>query len=129
MSMRHIRTVAGVGEPVGAFSQAVVANGFVFTSGQIPVTSAGPVEGDFETRLLATLDNLRALLEASGSGFDRIVKINGYLTDPEHLETYNRVFHRVFGTAALPARTTVGVTLWGVELEIDCVALVGKAGE
>ncbi|MEI7055746.1 RidA family protein [Nocardioides sp. CCNWLW239] len=126
MSIRRIRTIAELGEPVGAFSQAVVANGFVFTSGQIPATSAGPVEGDFETRLLATLDNLRTLLEASGSGFDRIVKINGYLTDPDHLDTYNRVFNRVFGTAALPARTTVGVTLWGVELEIDCVALVSE---
>lgn len=125
MTIRTVRTVAGVGEPVGAFSQAVVANGFVYTSGQIPVSADGTVPADFESQLDVTLANLRTLLESVGSGLDRVVKVNGYLTDPEHLDPYNRVYRAWFGEH-LPARTTVCVDLWGVALEIDCVAVVNE---
>jgi 2-iminobutanoate/2-iminopropanoate deaminase len=63
------------------------------------------------------------VLEAAGSGLDHVVKVNAYLTDPGRLEDYNRVYTEFFGTAK-PARTTVCVSLWGVSLEIDCVAVV-----
>ncbi|WP_022894596.1 RidA family protein [Agromyces subbeticus] len=123
MTIRRVRTVDGLGEPVGAFSQAVVANGVVYTSGQIPARADGTVPTDFEGQLETTLENLRTLLDGVGSGIDRVVKVNGYLTDAADLESYNRIYTRWFGDH-LPARTTVCVSLWGVSLELECVALL-----
>ena len=123
MTIRRVRTVDGLSEPVGAFSQAVVADGFVYTSGQIPARADGSIPADFESQLEATLGNLRTLLDSVGSGLDQVVKVNGYLTDRDQLDPYNRIYSAWFGEH-LPARTTVCVDLWDVALEIDCVALV-----
>lgn len=123
MSIERIRTTDGVAEPVGPFSQAVVANGFVFTSGQLPTLADGSVPDDFEQQVEATIDNLERLLVAAGSSLAQVVSMCGFLVSPEHLEPYNRVCQRRFGDNP-PARTTVGVTLWGVALEIDCVAAI-----
>jgi 2-iminobutanoate/2-iminopropanoate deaminase len=120
---RRLGAVDGLAAPVGAFSHAVVANGFVYTSGQLPSDEHGATPATFEEQLTRTLDNLRTVLEAAGSSLAHVVKVNGYLTDPGHLETYNRVYRAAFGDA-LPARTTVCVSLWGVALEIDCVAVL-----
>lgn len=125
MSIRRVRTAPGLAEPVGAFSQATVANGLVFTSGQIPARSDGSIPADFATQLDVALGNLRTVLEAAGSGLDLVVKVNGYLTDREQLAPYNETYRRWFGE--LPARTTVCVDLWGVALEIDCTAVVREA--
>ena len=112
---------------MGPFSQAVVANGFVFTAGQIPAISGlGDQPDTFEDQVRQTIINLRSVLEAAGSGLEHVVKVNAYLTDPGRLEDYNRVYSEFFG-AARPARTTVCVSLWGVALEIDCVAVVAGA--
>lgn len=123
MSLRRVREAQGLAAPVGAFSHAVIANGFVYTSGQLPTDADGAQPAGFEAQLDQTLNNLRTLLEASGSDMRHVVKVNGYLTNPDDLEAYNRVYRRHFGDD-LPARTTVGVTLWGVSLEIDCVAVL-----
>ena len=128
MTIRRVRTVDGLREPVGAFSQAVVADGFVYTSGQLPVRADGSVPADFESQLEATLGNLRTLLDSVGSGLDQVVKVNGYLTDRDQLDPYNRIYSAWFGEH-LPARTTVCVELWDVALEIDCVALVKEKSD
>ncbi len=128
MTIRRVRTVDGLSEPVGAFSQAVVADGFVYTSGQIPVRTDGSIPADFEPQLEATLGNLRTLLDSVGSGLDQVVKVNGYLTDRDQLDPYNRIYTAWFGEH-LPARTTVCVDLWDVALEIDCVALVKEKAD
>ena len=128
MTIRSVRTVVGLSEPVGAFSQAVIADGFVYTSGQIPVRTDGSIPADFESQLEATLGNLRTLLDSVGSGLDQVVKVNGYLTDRDQLDPYNRIYTAWFGEH-LPARTTVCVDLWDVALEIDCVALVKEKAD
>jgi 2-iminobutanoate/2-iminopropanoate deaminase len=128
MTIRRVRTVDGLSEPVGAFSQAIVADGFVYTSGQIPVRTDGSIPADFESQLEATLGNLRTLLDSVGSGLDQVVKVNGYLTDRDQLDPYNRIYTAWFGEH-LPARTTVCVDLWDVALEIDCVALVKEKAD
>ena len=128
MTIRRVRTVDGLSEPVGAFSQAVIADGFVYTSGQIPVRTDGSIPADFESQLEATLGNLRTLLDSVGSGLDQVVKVNGYLTDRDQLDPYNRIYTAWFGEH-LPARTTVCVDLWDVALEIDCVALVKEKAD
>ncbi|CAI3792244.1 RidA family protein [Pseudarthrobacter sp. MM222] len=122
--VRRIAEIPGGAAAVGPFSQAVVANGFVFTAGQIPAISGLDDQPDtFEDQVRQTIVNLRSVLEAAGSGLEHVVKVNAYLTDPGRLEDYNRVYSEFFGTAK-PARTTVCVSLWGVSLEIDCVAVV-----
>ena len=128
MTIRRVRTVVGLSEPVGAFSQAVIADGFVYTSGQIPVRTDGSTPADFESQLEATLGNLRTLLDSVGSGLDQVVKVNGYLTDRDQLDPYNRIYTAWFGEH-LPARTTVCVDLWDVALEIDCVALAKEKAD
>ena len=128
MTIQRVRTVDGLREPVGAFSQAVVADGFVYTSGQIPVLTDDSIPADFESQLEATLGNLRTLLDSVGSGLDQVVKVNGYLTDRDQLDPYNRIYTAWFGEH-LPARTTVCVDLWDVALEIDCVALVKEKAD
>ena len=128
MTIRRVRTVDGLSEPVGAFSQAIVADGFVYTSGQIPVLADGSIPADFESQLEATPGNLRTLLDSVGSGLDQVVKVNGYLTDRDQLDPYNRIYTAWFGEH-LPARTTVCVDLWDVALEIDCVALVKEKAD
>ncbi len=128
MTIRRVRTLHGLSEPVGAFSQAIVADGFVYTSGQIPVRTDGSIPADFESQLEATLGNLRTLLDSVGSGLDQVVKVNGYLTDRDQLDPYNRIYTAWFGEH-LPARTTVCVDLWDVALEIDCVALVKEKAD
>ena len=123
-TVHRIAQIPGGAAAVGPFSQAVVANGFVFTAGQIPAISGLDHQPDtFEDQVRQTIINLRSVLEAAGSGLEHVVKVNAYLTDPDRLEAYNRVYSEFFA-AARPARTTVCVSLWGVALEIDCVAVV-----
>jgi 2-iminobutanoate/2-iminopropanoate deaminase len=127
--MKRITAAPGTIGPVGPYSQAVVSGHLVFTAGQIPAGvdfDAQPAE--FEEQVRQTLRNLEAILIAAGSDFDHVIKVNGYLTDPAQLEPFNRVYTEVLGHAP-PARTTVCVALWGVSLEIDCVAeLIGHEG-
>ncbi|MDE1185436.1 MAG: RidA family protein [Pantoea sp.] len=119
--MKRISAAPDAPAPVGPYSQAVVSGNLVFTAGQIPTDSSGQQPEDFERQVRQTLLNLEANLRAAGSDFDHVIKVNGYLTDPSQLETFNRVYVELLGHAP-PARTTVCVALWGVTLEIDCIA-------
>lgn len=128
-TIQRLARIPGQATAVGPFSHAVVANGFVFTSGQIPaITGLDDQPDTFEGQVRQTIENLRTVLEAAGSSLQHVVKVNTYLTSEEQLEEYNRVYVEYFGTAK-PARTSVCVSLWGVSLEIECVAvLAGAAG-
>jgi 2-iminobutanoate/2-iminopropanoate deaminase len=127
VTVRRIAEIPGGAKAVGPFSQAVVANGFVFTAGQIPaITGLDDQPDTFGEQVRQTLRNLKTVLEAADSGLDHVVKVNTYLTDPGQLEEYNSVYAEFFGNIK-PARTSVCVSLWGVALEIECVAVVVKA--
>ncbi|AEJ12972.1 L-PSP family endoribonuclease [Pseudomonas putida S16] len=100
----------------------MVSGHLVFTAGQIP--SLGSLEeqpDNFKDQVRQTFANLAAILEAAGSSLSHIVKVNAYLTDPDQLVPFNEAYKEILGHAP-PARTTVCVQLWGVSLEIDCVA-------
>lgn len=127
--MQRIHAAPGAIAPVGPYSQAVVSGHLVFTAGQIPASDApGSPPPAFEEQVRQTLRNLEAILIAAGSDFDHVIKVNGYLTDPAQLEPFNRVYSQLLGHAP-PARTTVCVALWGVALEIDCVAELISHGQ
>lgn len=121
--IRRIDAVPGVPRALGPYSQAVIAHGFVYAAGQVPLDASGNTPEDFAQQVARCVENLSAVLDAAGSGLDLVVKVNGYLARSEYLDTYNRVFVRYFG-ATRPARTTVCVDLWGVSMELECVAVL-----
>ncbi len=112
---------------IGPYSQAVKANGMLYTSGQIPLDPAtgNLVEGDFEAQVRRVFANLAAVLKEAGSGFDRVLKATVYLTDLGDFQTLNTVYAEHFGNHK-PARTTVGVAQLprGAHVEIDLIALL-----
>ncbi|WP_054898087.1 RidA family protein [Pseudomonas sp. NBRC 111137] len=120
--MKRLQAAPDTVGPVGPYSQAVISGHLVFTAGQIPARGSLDQQLDtFEDEVRQTLRNLEAILIEAGSDFDHVIKVNGYLTDPAQLEPFNRVYTEILGHAP-PARTTVCVSLWGVTMEIDCVA-------
>lgn len=111
--------------PAGAYGQAVVANGFVFTAGMAPVDpDTGDVIGDgIAEQTQHTLDNLRAVLEAAGSGIDQVVKVTVHLEDVERdWPEFDAVFGKYFA-GHRPARTAVGSRLGDILVEIDAIAI------
>ena len=112
---------------IGPYSQAIVANGFVFTAGQIALDPASGqiVEGDVVVQAERVFLNLRAILEAAGSSFADVVKTTVFLSDMADFPRVNEVYARAFGDAR-PARSTVQVSALprGVLVEIDAVVAV-----
>lgn len=112
---------------IGPYSQAVKANGVLYTSGQISLDpSTGElVQGDFEAQVRRVFENLKAVLAEGGSDFQRVLKATVYLTDLANFQTLNGIYAEYFG-AHKPARTTVQVSALpkGSLVEIDLVALL-----
>ena len=115
--------------PVGPYSQAIRTGDVVYASGQIPLDPAtgAKVEGEIEDETRQVLANLKAVLEAAGSGMDRVVKATVYLTDLSLFPRVNAVYAEAFDVDPAPARVTVGVAALplGAQVEIDAIALVG----
>lgn len=113
--------------PIGPYSQAIRINGFVFISGQIPVhPKTGDIVGsDIKIQADQVLKNLSAILEASGSGLEKVVKTTVFLTNLDDFADFNRVYAEYFGKAK-PARSTIQVARLPKEvlLEIEAVATV-----
>jgi 2-iminobutanoate/2-iminopropanoate deaminase len=111
---------------IGPYSQAIVANGFVFISGQIPLDpSTGQlVDGGIESQTRQVLDNLAAILETTGATWDRVVRATIYLTDLADFAAVNQLYAERFSSAP-PARSTLQVAALprGSKIEIDLIAL------
>jgi 2-iminobutanoate/2-iminopropanoate deaminase len=126
--MRKTVTAEKGPKPAGPYSHAVVSGGFVFISGHGPVDpETGTMPDAFADQVRQTLKNVRTILEAAGSGLDEIVKVNAYVTDLTRFQEFNEVYKEFF-TNDPPARTTVGTSLLGFLVEIDCIAAVPDAG-
>ena len=125
---QEIRT-ADAPAPVGPYSQAIRTGDVVYASGQIPLDPATgeKIEGEIEDETRQVLANLQAVLEAAGSGMDRVVKATVYLTDLSLFPRVNAVYAEAFDFDPAPARVTVGVAALplGAQVEIDAIALVG----
>ena len=111
---------------IGPYSQAVKANGIVYTSGQIALDPAtgNLVEGSFEDQVHRVMRNLEAVLKAAGSGFDRVLRATVYVTDLANFGALNTIYEQYFGTHK-PARTTIQASALpkGSMVEIDLIAL------
>ena len=115
-------------QPAGPYSHAVVANGFVFISGQGPVNpETGAMPDAFADQVRQTLSNVRTILEAAGSSLEGVVKVNAYVTDLTRFAEFNEVYKEFFRHDP-PARTTVATALLGILVEVDCVAQLNETG-
>ncbi len=123
--MRKVIRTSDAPLPRGVYSQAVVANGFVFVAGQIPVNpKTNELElGDFKSEARLTLRNVQAALEAAGSSLRDAVRLGVFIADMNDFPALNEVFKEFFDDDP-PARTTVAVLLPKIKIEIDCIALV-----
>jgi len=120
-------STAGAPKAIGPYSQAVCANGFIFTAGQVALDpSTGElVSGGITEQTTRALDNLRAILTAAGSSLSDVVKTTVFLVDMADFTAMNEVYGRAFGTHR-PARSTVAVAALprGARVEIDVIATV-----
>lgn len=122
--MKKIETTNAPGA-IGPYSQGYVANGFVFTSGQIPVD---PVTGQIPEGILAQADqscrNVKAVLEAGGAGVESVIKTTCFLADMGHFGEFNSVYAQYFPTC--PARSCVAVKTLpkNVLCEIEAIAVL-----
>jgi 2-iminobutanoate/2-iminopropanoate deaminase len=125
-----IRAIAtdGAPQPVGPYSQAVAAGGFVFCAGQIPLDprTGKLVEGPIDVQTTRVLENVKAVLEAAGSGLDQVVKTSVFLADLADFGAMNEVYARYFSADPKPARTTIQAAALPararVEIEVVAVA-------
>ena len=113
---------------IGPYSQAIIAGGFLFASGQIPLdpTTGTITEGGITAQAHQVLQNLGAVLKAAGISYDRVVKTTVYLSDMANFPAVNEIYATYFPAPA-PARATIQAAALprNVLVEIDLVAFVG----
>lgn len=112
----------------GPYAQAVNVNGFIYTSGQIPVTADGLlVEGTIEEQTHQVFANLKAILEEANSSLDKVVKATVFLADMDNFVAVNDIYAGHFGTHT-PARSCVQVARLpkDAQIEIEVIALANE---
>lgn len=126
--MKQIIATERAPQAIGPYSQAIVANGFVFASGQIPIDpeTGEFVEGGISEQTEQVLRNVSNLLEAAGTGLARVVKTTVFLADMNDFAAMNETYARFFGENP-PARSTVQAARLprDARVEIEVVALAG----
>lgn len=113
---------------IGPYSQAVVANGMVYCSGQIALDpKTGEIAAGIEAQTTRVLNNLSAVLRAAGSDLSKVVKATIFIKNMDDFATVNRIYGTFF-TGAPPARSTVEVSRLprDVLVEIEAIAVVGS---
>lgn len=114
---------------IGPYSQGIIANGFLFTAGQIPIDPAtgDTIDGDIVAQTERVMKNLEAILATAGASWKDVVKTTVYLLDLSDFPRMNDVYARAMGEAR-PARSTVQVSALprAVMVEIDLVALLPR---
>ena len=114
--------------PIGAYNQAIVTNGFIFTAGQVPIDPAtgNLIEGNFKERVRQVMKNLNNILEESGTTFSNVAKFTVFLTDMSNYAAVNEVFSEFIKESHAPARSLVAVSALpaGTDIDIECIATV-----
>ncbi len=124
--MKQIVQTEQAPKAIGPYSQAIKANGFVFASGQIPIIpeTGEFVAGGITEQTEQAIKNLSRVLEAAGSGLDRVVKTTVFLADMAEFVAMNEVYGKYFSEEP-PARATVEAAGLprGARVEIEAIAL------
>ena len=125
---RMVITDANAPNPIGAYNQAVIANGFIFTAGQIAIDPATGklIEESFKARVHQVFKNLSAILDHANTNFGNVVKFTVFLTDMNNYAEVNEVFNEWLDEANAPARSLVAVRGLpaGTDVEIECIATI-----
>ena len=113
-------------QSIGAYNQAVISNGFVFTAGQVPIDpdTGNLIEGNFKDRVRRVLMNLKSILEEAGTNLSNVAKFTVFLTDISNYTEVNEVFNEFIRDSEAPARSLIEVSSLpaGADIEIDCIA-------
>lgn len=124
--MRSTISTKDAPQAIGPYSQAIKANGLIFTSGQIAIDPAtqNVIEGDIAAQTERVLRNVSEILEAAGSGLGKVVRSTVFLKNMTDFSAMNQVYAKYFSSAP-PARSTVEVARLpkDVLVEIDVIAL------
>ena len=111
---------------IGPYSQALVVNGVLYTSGQIPLnpTTGAVVEGGIKEQTLQVMKNIEAVLEEAETSFEKVFKTTCFLSDMQHFAAFNEIYSEYF--SGKPARSCVAVKELpkGVLVEVEVIALV-----
>jgi len=125
---RKVIKEANAPNPMGAYNQAVVSNGFIFTAGQVGIDpkTGKFIEDGFRARVNQVFKNLSAILETAGSNLTNVVKFTVFLTDMGNYAVVNEVFNEWLDEDNAPARSLVSVKeLPGyTDVEIECIAII-----
>ena len=126
MGVRRVNTT-NAPQAIGPYSQGIIANGLLFTAGQIAIDPATGrlVEGGLAKQTERVIANMSAVLEAAGASWNDVVKTTVYLSDIADFPTFNELYGRLIGDAR-PARTTIQAAALprGALVEIDAVVRV-----
>ncbi len=126
--MKHIINTENAPAPIGPYNQAVKSGHLLYTSGQIPIDPATGemVAGGVREQSIQVMENLKSVLEASGSTLDDVIKTTVFLADMADFAVMNTVYAEFFGEENAPARSTVQVAGLpkGSLVEIELVAKV-----
>ena len=113
-------------KPIGAYNQAVIRNGFVFTSGQVPIdpNTGKLVDGSFKERVRIVMNNLKFILEKAETDFSNVTRFSVFLTDISNYSEVNEVFNEFIKDGDAPSRSLIEVSSLpaGADIEIDCIA-------
>jgi len=125
--MKNVVTTDRGPKPIGPYSQAIKANGFIFVSGQVALDpkTGEMLAGDIVQQTERTLENLKAIVEASGTQLNHVVKTTVYLKNMDDFAAMNEVYARYF-TLSPPARSTVQAVRLPKDalVEIDVIAVL-----
>lgn len=124
--MKKIINTSKAPQAIGPYSQAVKIDGFIFTSGQIPVSpETGEVEADIQAQAKQALENLQEVLKAAGASMEKVIKTTVFIKDMNDFAAINEVYAQYF-TDNYPARSCVQVAKlpMDVGVEIEAVAVL-----
>lgn len=124
MSLKQIYS-KNAPSPVGPYSQAIEANGFIFCAGQIGIDpKTGELKSGVEEQTRQTIENLKAVLQSAGSSLEKVVKTTIFLKNIQDFEKVNKIYAEYFGKIK-PARSTVEVSNLpkGALIEIEAIAV------
>ena len=114
-------------EPVGPYSQAVIANGFLYCSGQIAINPENNefINGDIIEQTEQVMKNISAVLVASGCSFEDVIKTTCFLDDMNNFSAFNEIYAKYF--ISKPARSCVQAVLpKGAKVEVEIIAQIKK---
>jgi 2-iminobutanoate/2-iminopropanoate deaminase len=124
--LKHVRSDKAPAA-IGPYSQAVIANGFMYSAGQLALDPASGemVKGDIVAQTERVMENLQNILASAGAAWTDVVKVTVYLQDLAHFPAVNEIYARWIGDAR-PARSTVQVAALprGALIEVDVIALL-----